>query len=179
MEKLWLDWSGYVPMLAVYWLFSIPIWVESLKRVSKILEVNELVVSICISKQYLSLPICPIITVCKFASIHKGCSLEYSTQEPPTPTHYAKGNMSLVITHGTARMQPITHGHTLDDCCMKLRDLDISSFVSCSALLALPTKARILCLDSLWSLRDFDPWVTGLFLYEVFLKDDILACVET
>jgi hypothetical protein len=29
------------------------------------------------------------------------------------------------------------------------------------------------------SLRDFGPWVTGLFLYEVFLKDDILACVET
>jgi hypothetical protein len=32
---------------------------------------------------------------------------------------------------------------------MKLRDLDISSFISCGALLALPTKARILCLDSL------------------------------
>jgi hypothetical protein len=36
--------------------------------------------------------------------MHKGCSLEYPTQEPPTPTHYAKGNMSLVITNGTPRM---------------------------------------------------------------------------
>jgi len=41
-----------------------------------------------------------------------GCSLEYPTQEPPTATHYAKGNMSLAITNGTAKMQPITHGHT-------------------------------------------------------------------
>jgi hypothetical protein len=67
--------------------------------------------------------------------MHKGCSLDYPTQEPPTPTdyakgnmslvitngtgrmhltptHYAKGNMSLVITNGTAKMQLITHGHT-------------------------------------------------------------------
>ncbi len=51
------------------------------------------------------------------------------------------------------------------------------------ALLALPTKARILCLDSLYrvhsSLMDSDPMVVGLVLYEEFWKDDILACVET
>ncbi len=29
------------------------------------------------------------------------------------------------------------------------------------------------------SLRDFDPQVISLFLYEDFLKDDILACAET
>jgi len=30
------------------------------------------------------------------------------------------------------------------------------------------------------SLRDFGPWViTGSFLYEFFLKDNILVCVET
>ncbi len=29
------------------------------------------------------------------------------------------------------------------------------------------------------SLRDFGPYQIGLFLYEDFLKDDILACVET
>ncbi len=29
------------------------------------------------------------------------------------------------------------------------------------------------------SLRDFGPEVIGLFLYEGFLKDDILACVES
>jgi len=29
------------------------------------------------------------------------------------------------------------------------------------------------------SLRDFDPYVIDLFLYYDFLKDDILACVET
>ncbi len=28
-------------------------------------------------------------------------------------------------------------------------------------------------------LRDFGSQVIGLFLYEDFLKDDILACVET
>jgi len=57
-------------------------------------------------------------------------------------------------------------------------------------MLALPTKARILCLEILSefantdhvysSLRDFGPQVIiGLFLCENFLKDDILACVET
>jgi hypothetical protein len=39
------------------------------------------------------------------------------------------------------------------------------------SLLALPGEARIL--------RDFDPWVIGLFLYKDFLKDESLACVET
>jgi hypothetical protein len=29
------------------------------------------------------------------------------------------------------------------------------------------------------SLMDFGPYVISLFLYEDFLKDDILACVET
>ncbi len=99
LKKLWLEWSWYVPMLAGYWLFSIPIWVESLKRVSNalILEVNELVW--CQFARLLCLQ------VCKYPPImHKGCSLEYPTQEPPTPTHYAKGNMSLVITNGTPRM---------------------------------------------------------------------------
>jgi hypothetical protein len=29
------------------------------------------------------------------------------------------------------------------------------------------------------SLKDFGPYLIGLFFYEDFLKDDILACVET
>jgi hypothetical protein len=48
----------------------------------------------------------------------------------------------------------------------------------------LPTKARIFVfkfiIEYSSSLRDFGAQVIiGLFLYEDFLKDDILACVET
>jgi hypothetical protein len=49
-------------------------------------------------------------------------------------------------------------------------------------LLGLPTKARILCWDSFIeysSLKDFGPYVMSLFFVWGFLKDDILACVET
>jgi hypothetical protein len=55
--------------------------------------------------------------------MHEGCSLEYPTQEPPMPTHYAKGNMSLLVG-----LQKCNQLHTVtlkDDCCMKLRDVDI------------------------------------------------------
>jgi hypothetical protein len=51
-------------------------------------------------------------------------------------------------------------------------------------LLALPTKAKDIVFRFIIeysSLRDFGPLVIimGLFLQEDFLKDDILACVET
>jgi len=89
-----------------------------LKRVSnaQILEVNELVwcqfASLNNTSHYQFARLLRL-QVCKYPRImDKGCSLEYPTQEPPTATHYAKGNMSLAITNGTAKMQPITHGHT-------------------------------------------------------------------
>jgi hypothetical protein len=104
-------------MLAGYWLFSIPILVQYLKRVSNalILEVNELLwcqfASLNNTSHYqFAWLLC--LEVCKYPPImHKGCSLEYPTQEPPTPTHYAKGNVSLVITSGTAKMHPTPAHH--------------------------------------------------------------------
>jgi hypothetical protein len=48
-------------------------------------------------------------------------------------------------------------------------------------LLALPTKGKGIVFRFIVeysSLRDFGPSALGLFLYEEFLKDDILACVE-
>jgi hypothetical protein len=55
--------------------------------------------------------------------------------------------------------------------------LSRNCFMGCpcvpQCLLALPTMARILCLDSLSSI------VVGLFLYEDFGNMIFLACVET
>jgi hypothetical protein len=60
--------------------------------------------------------------------------------------------------------------------------------IKTQTILALPSKAiRILCLDSLESivasLRDFDRPLLGnnrsIFFIWRFLKDDLLACVET
>jgi hypothetical protein len=48
--------------------------------------------------------------------------------------------------------------------------------------LALPTKANDIVFGFIIgfsSLTDFGPEVVGLFLYEDFFEDDILACVET
>jgi hypothetical protein len=77
--------------------------------------------------------------------VHKGRFLECPTQEPPNTQPLCKGQH--VISHlqmGLQERNQIIHNHTRGWLLhVSLRDLDISSFVSCCALLALPTKARI------------------------------------